>query len=56
MFDLAEDIGERNNLLSQHPEIAQRLANDLIDWLQEHGAKYPTDVATGKELTPALPM
>ncbi len=56
LFDLSEDIGEHNNRLDKHADVAKRLANDLIDWLQEHGAKYPTDVATGEELTPVPPM
>ncbi len=55
LFDLTEDIGERDNLLSKHPEIAKRLASDLIGWLKEHGAKYPTDVETGEELPPVPP-
>jgi arylsulfatase A-like enzyme len=52
LFDLTEDIGERNNLLSKHPDVAERLADDLIDWLEDYGAKYPTDLKTGKELAP----
>lgn len=55
LFDLTEDIGERNNLLGKHPDIAKRLARSLVDWLREHGAKYPTDVETGKPLPPVLP-
>ena len=55
LFDLNKDIGERNNLLSQHPDIATRLAGELVDWLREHGAKYPTDAETAVELPPVLP-
>lgn len=55
LFDLAEDVGERNDLSSEHPDVARRLADELIAWLEQHGAKYPTDVKTGKELPPVPP-
>ena len=29
LYNLKEDIGESNNLIDQHPEIAERLANVL---------------------------
>ena len=42
LFDLDSDIGEANNLIASHPEIAKRLSGKLADWsaqLQPPGLK-----------------
>ena len=41
LFDLENDIGERNNLVASHPEIAQKLKKMLHDWRDEVDAKMP---------------
>jgi arylsulfatase A-like enzyme len=52
LYNITEDIGESNNLASDNPEIASRLADELSDWLsQEHPTwkpKYPLVKSTGK--------
>ncbi|TWT81311.1 Arylsulfatase [Planctomycetes bacterium CA13] len=54
LYDLTQDIGERTNQANRHPEVVSRLARKLIDHLDQNGANYPIDVATGKELPPRL--
>lgn len=44
LYDLDEDIGERNNLAKTRPEIAERLEKRLDAWLEETGARFPTRV------------
>jgi arylsulfatase A-like enzyme len=41
LFDLENDIGERNDLVESHPEIAERLKKMLHDWRDEVDAKMP---------------
>lgn len=41
LFNLKKDPGESRNLLSEHPEKAERLAKKLTRWLHESGAKMP---------------
>jgi len=41
LFDLENDIGERNDLAESQPEIAQKLKKLLHDWRQEVDAKMP---------------
>ena len=41
LFDLENDIGERNDLVESHPEIAERLKRMLHDWRDEVDAKMP---------------
>ncbi|MCA9246723.1 MAG: sulfatase-like hydrolase/transferase [Planctomycetales bacterium] len=48
LYNLADDIGETNNLADVHPEIRQRLAKLLADFLRESGAVMTTSKATGK--------
>ncbi|MHC4475536.1 MAG: sulfatase [Planctomycetota bacterium] len=42
LYDLANDIGEKNNLADKHPDIVKRLHNKLIAWRKEVNAKYPS--------------
>ena len=41
LFDLKEDVGEKNNLVRSNPELAIRLKNRLKDWIQECGQELP---------------
>lgn len=54
LYDLTQDMGERTNQASQHPEVVNRLARKLVEHLEENDANYPMDVATGRELPPRL--
>ena len=40
LYDLEKDIGERNNLYKQHPEIVQRL-RQLLQTIKDEGATQP---------------
>ena len=42
LYDLVKDIGERTNLAKSSPEIAGRCKIELVGWLQETGAAFPT--------------
>jgi len=42
LYNVSSDIGEKNNLAEQAPEIAHRLERQLESWLKETGAKMPT--------------
>lgn len=42
LYNLSNDIGEKNNLLEQKPELAKELANKLHAWQKEVGARFPT--------------
>ena len=44
LYDLQSDIGEKNNLAEQTPDLAKRLADKLDTWLRETGARLPTKV------------
>ncbi|MDE0840448.1 MAG: sulfatase [Kiritimatiellae bacterium] len=41
LFDLENDIGERNDLAESHPEIAKKLKKMLHDWRDDVDAKMP---------------
>lgn len=41
LFDLDEDIGERNNLLQSKPVVADSLKTIMTNFLNKNGAKYP---------------
>ena len=49
LFNIATDFGESNNLATQNPEIARRLAGDLREFLMDVGAQFPLDKSTGEE-------
>ncbi len=42
LYDLAEDLGERNNLSKKCPEVVARLNGMLETWLREVDASLPT--------------
>ena len=42
LYNLSEDIGETNNLAREHPEIVQKLHNELTTWRKKVGARFPT--------------
>jgi|GEM_PF-187557 len=41
LFDLANDIGERNDLAKERPEVVARLKKQFKDWRDEVDAKMP---------------
>ncbi|MCP9611959.1 sulfatase [Coprobacter tertius] len=47
LFDIKEDIGEKNDLSLQHPDIVKRLSKDLGRYLRKVGGQRPTFKATG---------
>lgn len=51
LYNVKEDIGERNNLAKAMPELTMSLAQELTDSLISYGAQRPTIMATG-ELVP----
>jgi arylsulfatase A-like enzyme len=52
LFDLENDIGERNDLAKSHPDIAQKLKKMLHVWRDEVDAKMPyPKTATSKPAT-----
>ena len=48
LFNLAEDLGEKNNLAENEPAVVTRLAKTLGDYLREVDAQMPIEKATGK--------
>ena len=48
LYNLKEDIGERNNLASTNPEITQNLKIKLFDWLVKTKAAFPRPNEIGK--------
>jgi len=44
LFNLREDIGERNNLAASKPEKAQELQQELAAWRKAVGAQMPSRV------------
>jgi arylsulfatase A-like enzyme len=41
LYDLTSDLSEKNNLATQSPALAKRLADKLDAWLRESGARFP---------------
>ena len=41
LYDLTSDLSEKNNLATQSPALAKRLAEKLDTWLRERGARFP---------------
>ena len=39
LFDLANDVGERENLIGRHPDVARRLRDLLLEWERDVGAE-----------------
>ena len=48
LFNIAEDIGETQNLMEEQPEKAMELAQILSDYLRSVGAQMPSNKETGK--------
>jgi len=48
LFHLHEDLSEKTNLAEQQPEIRDRLARRLGEYLKRVDAQMPTDSRTGK--------
>ena len=42
LYNLKDDIGERNNLAKTHPAITTKLHKKLKQWQKEVNAKFPT--------------
>ena len=38
LYNLAKDVGEKNNLADKQPRLAERLQNQLIAWRKSIGA------------------
>ena len=51
LFNIREDIGEKNNLYAQHPSVAKELAQELRTYLIEVDAQMPTHKSTGKRVS-----
>ncbi|TWU06174.1 sulfatase [Stieleria varia] len=52
LFDLEDDIGERNNLAASQPEIAGKLTKMLHNWREEVDAKMPYPKTTTSKPAP----
>jgi arylsulfatase A-like enzyme len=48
LYDLPNDISEKNNLADQHPEVVKKLAMLFGQTLKNRGAQMPIEKATGK--------
>ena len=48
LFNIPQDIGEKNNLAAQHPDIVKHLSKDLGNYLRKVGGQRPSFKATGK--------
>ncbi len=44
LYDIAQDVGEQNNLATKQPEIRKRLAAKLRDWQIRMDAKMPVKI------------
>jgi len=49
LYNLKDDIGEKNNLVEKRPEIAKQLHNKLKTWLKEMDAKMPSPNPNAKK-------
>lgn len=50
LFDLGSDLGEENNLIEKHPEVADRLRREFLRWFDDvtDGVKYqPVPIPVG---------
>ena len=43
LYNLQEDLGERQNLVEQYPEKTKELYNKLLDWRKANNAPIPTE-------------
>lgn len=54
LYDLSNDIAEQDNVIKQHPKIANKLKAQLIAYLKENKANYPIYRYNGREAIPAI--
>jgi len=50
LFNIANDIGEQNNLADKHPDIRNHLTEELYAYLQEVHAQFPINKKTGQPI------
>ena len=50
LYNIAEDIGELNNLIDKNPEKVKELATVLTNYLKEVNAQIPSDKKTGVQI------
>lgn len=55
LYNLADDIGEQNNLAATNPQKAEALLNQLHEWHKKVGARMPTENPDYEELSTASP-
>ena len=48
LFNIKNDIGEKQNLIAQYPRKAKQLSKKLHHYLQKVKAQMPTDKQIGK--------
>lgn len=48
LYHIKNDIGEQQDLASQHPEIVKQLSKEMSDYLRARNAQRPSMKATGK--------
>jgi len=48
LFNVRDDMGEKQNLAAQHPAIVKKLSKDLGRYLRKVKAQRPTFKSTGK--------
>ncbi|MFP4289558.1 MAG: sulfatase [Bacteroidales bacterium] len=49
LFNMKHDLSERYDLISQHPELGRDLQDELMSWLDETGALFPTENPNAEE-------
>ena len=55
LYNLKDDIGEKQNVASEHPDKVQALHDKIVAWRKSVGAKMPTknvEQTSAKQLTP----
>jgi len=53
LYNLADDLGEQNDLSQSNPEKLKSMVQKLVKMLEEDNAVYP--VKDGQELRPIIP-
>lgn len=48
LYNIPNDIGENNNLVSEYPALVKELSENLGQYLRKVGAQRPSLKATGK--------
>jgi arylsulfatase A-like enzyme len=41
LYNIEDDLSEKNDVSKEHPELVERLGRELDDWLKKVGAKMP---------------